>query len=532
LRLLFFFGGLTLHILAWDVGLRALGLGALARRSALSRYRRWARRFCRLATRMGGIWIKVGQFLSARVDVLPQAVTEELAGLQDEVAPIPFSALEPVLDQELGKGWREHFQAWGEEPLASASLGQVHRGRLACGDPVVVKIQRPGIERVIHTDLAALEVVISWLKRFRPVASRADLDALRDEFSRTVWRELDYLAEGANAERFAAMFAHNPGVRVPQVYWQQTTRRVLILEDVFFIKITEYQAIEDAGVDRKEVARRLLHTYLYQIFEEGFFHADPHPGNLFVEPLEDGTWRLVFVDFGMTGELSDALRAGLREVLIGIATRDADRLVCAYQALGVLLPGADLERIRQAEKALLDRFWGRSMRDLTRIHWGEMHEFAKQFRDLLFELPFQVPADLIFLGRCVAILSGMCTGLDPDFNVFEHIVPYARKWLLEDEGDWLDFALDWLESQIRFWGRLPARLEGLLTAVERGELEVRAPALERRLERLERRPRRLGGLLAVALLLGGSALYACGEALLGAALMGAGAMGLIWALFS
>ena len=534
LRLLLFFGALTLHIILWDVLLRHAGLRALARRSAGRRYRRWARRFRHLASRLGGIWIKVGQFLSARVDILPPAITAELAGLQDEVAPVAFESLEPLLTSELGDQWRRHFAHLEAQPLASASLGQVHRGCLRSGQAVVVKIQRPGIERLIHTDLAALEVVIGWLKRFRPVASRADLDALRQEFSRTVWAELDYLAEARNARRFAAMFADDPGVRIPRVYQMQTTRRVLTLEDVFFIKITDYQAIEAAGVDRRQVARRLLHTYLYQIFEQGFFHADPHPGNLFVEPLEGGRWRLVFVDFGMTGELGPALQEGLREVLVALATRDVDRMVRAYQRLGVLLPGANLERIRQAEAALFERYWGLSMRDLSRVDLREMHAFARQFRDLLFELPFQIPSNLIFLGRCVAILSGMCTGLDPDFNVFEHIVPYARRWLLEGEEVWLEAALNWVKGRLDFWVRLPARVDGVLATLERGELRVQAPGLERQVARLRHRGRwrALGGLLCLGLMIAGGALYVGGGQILGAALMGAGVSGVVWAFLS
>jgi hypothetical protein len=231
------------------------------------------------------------------------------------------------------------------------------------------------------------------------------------------------------------MFADDPGVRIPAVYAGHTTRRVLTLEDVYFIKITDYAAVEAAGVSRAEAADRLFSTYLRQIFLEGFFHADPHPGNLFIEPL-DGRWRLVFVDFGMVGRLSAGAKQGLRDLAIAVGARDLDRLMRAYQELDILLPGADLARIRQAEAAVFDRFWGKSMRELAHTHPQEMRRFAREFRDLMNEMPFQAPRDLIFLGRCVAILSGMCSGLNPEFNLFGGLAPFAdssgpggRRWL-------------------------------------------------------------------------------------------------------
>ena len=326
-RVLVFFGRIFLTAFVWEIVLRRLGLARWSRRTAAARYRTWARRYRGLAGRLGGVWIKVGQFLSARVDVLPESVTAELAGLQDEVAPEPADRLIPVIEAELGRSLSEAFREFERPPLASASLGQVHRARLRDGTPVVVKVQRPGIEDILAVDLAALRTVIGWLKRFRAIARRADLDALYGEFSRTLWDEIDYIKEADNARRFADMFAEQADVRVPRVHDGHSTRRVLTLEDVYFIKVTDYAAIEAAGVAREEVAARLFRTYMHQIFEVGFFHADPHPGNLFVEALDGGRWRLVFVDFGMVGRLTPEARAGLRDMAIGLGTRDLDRLM-------------------------------------------------------------------------------------------------------------------------------------------------------------------------------------------------------------
>jgi predicted unusual protein kinase regulating ubiquinone biosynthesis (AarF/ABC1/UbiB family) len=489
IRVLNFFAGVTLGFIWWHIILRKLGLRNLARRGLQIRLQRWASRFRRLAIRLGGIWIKVGQFLSSRVDVLPEAITKELSGLQDEVPAEPFETMYAVVEEEFGDQMGEKFQWFDEAPLASASLGQVHYARLPDGKKVVVKIQRPRIHEVIQIDLSALSVVIGWLKYFKPVARRVDLDALFAEFSRTLWEEVDYLAEAENAHRFKEMFADDKSIRIPDVFPEQTTRRVLTLEDVYHIKITDYEVIREAGIDLSEVAKRLFRTYLHQIFEVGFFHADPHPGNLFVEPLQDGRWNLIFVDFGMVGQLRPGVKKGMRDLAIAIATKDTQRMVDSYQALGMLLPEANLDRVREAEAAVFDRFWGKSMRELTRLEIREMHDFAREYRDLLYELPFQVPSDLIFLGRCVAILSGMCTGLDPEFNLFKELMPFAEKMLTEEEEDTFDVILEWLEEQARLLASLPKRIDRILETMERGELVITTkptPDLDQRLDKLTR----------------------------------------------
>jgi predicted unusual protein kinase regulating ubiquinone biosynthesis (AarF/ABC1/UbiB family) len=509
-RVMAFFIPMALGFLGWDILLRVLGLGSLARRMAAGRYQRLARRYRRLATRLGGVWIKAGQFLSARVDVLPESITAELAGLQDEVAPKPASAMRRVIEREFGRPVEACYTGFEDAPLASASLGQVHRARFE-GQAVVVKIQRPDIRQLLEVDLAALRIVVGWLKRYRPVASRTDLDALVAEFSRTLWAEVDYLAEAEHARRFAAMFAGDAGVCVPRVYDDRTTRSVLTLEDVYATKITDYAAIEAAGIARAEVAHRLFRTYMHQIFEQGFFHADPHPGNLFVEPDGAAGWRLVFVDFGMVGQVSDEMRQGLRDLAIGLSVRDPDRLVGAYERLGILLPGTDTRRLRQAERAMFDRLWGKSMQELTHLDRREIRRMAHEFRDLVFELPFQLPSDLLFLGRCVAILSGICTGLHPEFNLFEGLAPFARGWLDDTGGDWVKAALCWITEEGRRVVGLPARLETALDQLERGELTVRAqaaPELEAQLERVRRELQRVAAAVAFAgLLVTGGILY-------------------------
>ena len=530
-----FFATVVISALFWDVILRRIGLRRLSRRTAERRYRNAAIRFRALATRLGGVWIKVGQFLSARLDILPETITSELAGLQDEVDPEPFEAMRDVVEGEFGVPIEDRFASFDPQPLASASLGQVHRATLPSGESVVVKIQRPDIHDLIRVDLAALTRVIGWLKRYPPITRRANLDALMTEFSRTLWEEVDYLAEADNARRFGEMFRDDPAVRIPEVHGDYTTVRVLTLEDVYYTKITDYAAVEALGVDLAEVAERLFRTYLWQIFVVGFFHADPHPGNLFVEHLEPDGWRLVFVDFGMVGQITPEMKQGMRDLAIAIGTRDMDRLMQSYQRLGFILPGADIERIRQAEAALVDRMWGKSMRELVRTHPQEMRQFAKEFRDVMYEMPFQVPEDMIFLGRCVAILSGMCTGLNPEFNLFEGLKPFAEQLLSEEGGDWLNEIFNILIDQARALSTLPTRVDSTLAKIERGEVVVTmkvAPDLERQLKTLTRSiDRVVGAIIFAALALIGSVLYISGERSVGGVALGVALILIVWVMW-
>ena len=511
-RITFFFSRVILGLIFWDLILAKIGFRSLARRTRPNRLFQVAHRFRILATEMGGVMIKVGQVLSARVDVLPEVITSELANLQDEVAPERFEDIRLVAEADLGISLEAAFLDFQPEPLAAASLGQVHEATLHFPvngfDQVVVKVQRPNIENIIATDIAALRTVGRWIRRYRPISRRADIPALLKEFAAVTYEEIDYLAEGKNAETFNAFFKERPGVQVPKVVWTHTTRQVLTLENVWAIKITDYEAITTAGVNRREVAQRLFESYLQQIFEDGFFHADPHPGNLFVHPnpglgpdsppQPEGNsstggrdWTLTFVDFGMVGRVPANIRAGLREMAIGIGTQDTGRMVKSYQMLGVLLPHADLDLIQELEAKAFERFWGKSMAELQQISLEEMHEFGKEFREIVYDMPFQVPENLIFLVRCVAILSGMCTGLNPEFNVWEGLTPFAQKIIREEAVQGWDFWRGEIGDLSRSLFNIPRRLDSALGKIESGKMAVDTPTLNLQTARLERTGRRL-----------------------------------------
>jgi predicted unusual protein kinase regulating ubiquinone biosynthesis (AarF/ABC1/UbiB family) len=504
----------------WEIILPRIGLRGLTRRTRSQRYIQIAARFRAMAIRMGGVMIKVGQFLSARADVLPIEITEELSGLQDEVPAEDFEAIRNLAQAELGAALEERFERFEPQPLAAASLGQVHRARLRADaaegegfQDIVVKIQRPFIDQLIDVDFSALRRVAGWLMRYEPIRKRVDVGALISELETTVHREIDYLAEGKNAEMFSKNFAGRKRIHVPRVVWSQTTKRVLTLENVYAIKITDYDAIIAAGIDRGAVAKVLFKTYLKQIFEDSFFHADPHPGNLFVTPRTSTeetkvSWQLTFVDFGMVGTVPENLRDGLLEVLIGVGTRNPSRVIDAYQTLGVLLPSADVNLLKQAEAQLFDRFWGMSMSELRNVSHQEMRQFGMQFREVMYEMPFQLPHNLLLLGRTVAILSGMCTGLDPNFNVWGQLAPYAQKLVMEEGGSNWEMWLDEIGEFVKQWISLPGQTGRVLTRLERGELNVNVPQVNRQIYYLEGAVNRLvGSIVFAAFLFGGVLLY-------------------------
>ncbi|MGD0706959.1 MAG: AarF/ABC1/UbiB kinase family protein [Anaerolineaceae bacterium] len=540
--ILWFFGWTILGVIGWDLILPRLGLRRLSRSTRTRRMKTVAQHFRKLAVQMGGVMIKVGQFLSSRLDVLPREITDELSGLQDEVAPEPFEPIRALIESEFGAPLEQKFSDFDRIPLASASIGQVYCAHLcatqADGTPcpsVVVKVQRPHIEEIVEVDLTALRIVGSWLQKYPPISKHVNVPKLLEEFSRSLYEEIDYIHEGKNAETFAENFKDDLNVRVPKVIWSHTTQRVLTLEDVGGIKITDYAAIEAAGIDRAEVATRLLNTYLKQVFEDGFFHADPHPGNLFVQAPDvgaaPGDWKLTFVDFGMTGTLPEQTFKGLREVLISVGTQDAHRLVQAYEMLDVLLPGADVELLERASQRVFERLWGKSTTQMMSMHPEDAREFVDEFGDLLYEMPFQIPEHLILLGRCVSILSGMCSGLNPDFNVWESLAPYAGSLMEAEGGGKWETLLDEVGKMLQKLLALPAKTDSLLSRMEQGRLEVRTPTLTHEVERLNRSQRKTAGAVVfTAFLLGGVQLYVAGDVIPAAGFGAVAALTLLWVL--
>lgn len=521
------------EVVWWDVVLNVPGLRRF-RRPPLIRYQAVARRYRTLAAEMGGVLIKLGQFLSTRVDILPPEITGELAGLQDEVPPERFEDIARQIEEDFGRPLGAVFAWVSPVPIGAASLAQVHPARLPTGEEVVVKVLRPGIDVLVETDLAAVRLAARLLRFSKTIRRRIDLGRVGAEITSTTLAELDLLAEGRSAERFAANFAGDSRVYLPKVFWDWSARRTLTLENVGWIKIGDLAALDRAGISRPELARTLYRIYLLQIFEHSFVHADPHPGNLFVRPLPVGEelpfppgapvppppagaerpFQVVFVDFGMVALIPERLRGALREYAIALGTRDAERMVRSYVAAGVLLPGADLRRLEEVHEELFQRFWGVAIGDLRETAFSEAEYFFRQYRDVLYELPFQVQVDLLFASRAVGLLAGLSTQLDPGFDPWAETLPFAQRLASQElRRDWRELLQEGL-VQLQTLLALPRRVDAVLARAERGTLTIQstlAPDSRKTIQRLERSIHRLSwtvvaaGLLIAGVLVRGSA---------------------------
>jgi predicted unusual protein kinase regulating ubiquinone biosynthesis (AarF/ABC1/UbiB family) len=527
----------------FELVLPRIGLVKIAQWTRTARLRRIAREFHVLALDLGGLMIKVGQFLSSRLDVLPPEITRELESLQDEVPPVAFAGIRTLAEAELGVALGTAFASVDEVPIAAASLGQAHRARLGVSDAgdtgleaVVVKVQRPGIDAIVDIDLAALRTVGGWLSRVPLVSRRVDMPALVEEFALTSLEEIDYLNEAANSERFAADFAGDDRVGVPAVVWERSTRRVLTLEDVTAIKITDLDGLRAAGIDPADVAPVFAAVMFDQVFSTGFFHGDPHPGNVFVTPVPGAAggrpWRLTFIDFGMMGEVPPVTRSSLRTALIAAASRDGRGLVKAIRDVGVLLPSADTLELERAVSALFARFGGMGFAELRQVDEREFREFAAQFGDLVRSLPFQLPRDFLLIIRAASLISGVCSALDPDFNLWDSVEPYAARLLRDERGniaqDVARQALDAATVAVR----LPGRLDSVIGRLEDGTLSVASLRLERQITGIDRLVRRLlSAVLFGVLLIGGAILRTGGDGL-GTVLLVASVLPLLHALFA
>jgi predicted unusual protein kinase regulating ubiquinone biosynthesis (AarF/ABC1/UbiB family) len=454
--------------------------------------------------------------------VLPETITSELESLQDEVEPEPFASIRAQIEADMGLPLEVAYASFEQVPVAAASLGQVYRATLketlsseVGYESVVVKVLRPGIEDVVAIDLKALRKVGQWLSRIKLVNRRADAPALVEEFAQVSLNEIDYFFEASNLERFKTNFAEDSRVSAPEVVWERTNRRVLTLSDVSAIKINDVEALLAARISPSAVAGELARVTFEQIFSHGFFHADPHPGNIFVTAGEtEGDFKLTFIDFGMMGEITDERRRGLQSFIFALVARDARGCVSAMQRLGVLLPIVDTVELERAIAAIFERFGGISVTEIAQTDPDEFKKLALQFSELLRTLPFQLPEDFLLLFRSISLLSGVTSALNRDFNIWDAVDPFARSLLNGGTNGSLKAVGREVLSFANTVAQLPKRLDTVLTRIDQGLVSVRSPEIEKGLRRIDSSVRRVtSGLLFVALFGGGIALRLAGDEL-------------------
>jgi len=413
---------------------------------------------------MKGVMIKVGQFLSSRKDFLPDEYIEELSELQDQVPPHDFGEIRQRIIAELGSSPEDLFAEFDREPIAAASLGQVHRAVLKDGREAAVKVQYPGIEKIIETDIKMFEVLINLM---RGKMGWINLRVLHEEFSRIVRGELDYVQEGKNAEKFRLNFSADKRVVIPQVYWEYSRGKVLTLEFVGGIKISECAAIKASGMDCRTLVNLLAETYAKMIFVHGFFHCDPHPGNIFVG--EGPT--IVFVDFGMVQAITDSTRRNLRRYATAIVENDTTGIIEALEKMGVLIEGADYKAIADVTQDLIDKYRFSTPDELKSLTVDDIGEEINNIRSVINN--FQVPNYFILLGRTIGMLNGMAYRLNPEVNIIEIGKPYIREFFKGTQEDSINQVIGTLKRRLLELVDLPSQAYAFLKKANRGELSIK-----------------------------------------------------------
>ena len=375
--------------------------------------------------KLGPTFIKIGQALGTRADLLPLPYVKELQTLQDQVPAFPTAEAFARIESELGRPLHEAYPEIDNEPIASASLGQVYRARLATGEEVAVKVQRPDLAETITFDIAILYRLIKLTNRFIPSANEnADWEGMLREFHHTIFDEMDYVKEGRNADRFRYNFRTWRAVRVPKIFWSHTKTKVLTLEFVRGTKVVDLEGLRARRISPVKVNRLLIRTYLKQLLEDGFFHADPHPGNLLVMD----TGHLVFFDFGMVGRISPQLQYQMIDAFFHVVGRDVQGLGQDIINLNFLKPGVDPETVRPVVEGLFKHYLS--------LKLGEVNfkELTYDLAEVIYDYPFRLPANFTYIMRALMTLEGIGIVTDPGFSFFETAKPYAREFMLRREG--------------------------------------------------------------------------------------------------
>lgn len=408
--------------------------------------RRRAVQLRELLTRLGPAYIKIGQALSTRPDLVPPVYLEEFTQLQDKLPPFPNELAYQFIEEEIGMRPEEIYTDLTPDPIAAASLGQVYRGRLkSTGEEVAVKVQRPDLRERITIDLYILRRLAAWgQKAIKQV--RSDLVGILDELGERIFEEMDYVNEGENAERFFELYGHLKDVYVPKIYWEYTNRRVLTMEWINGLKLTQVNEIAALGIDARYLVEVGVQCSLRQLLEHGFFHADPHPGNLLA--TYDG--KLAYLDFGMMSEIKPPQRYGLIEAIVHVVNRDFDALAHDYVKLDFLTPDVDLTPIIPAFSRVFADAQGASVADLN------IKTITDDLSELMYEYPFRVPPYYALIIRSLVTLEGVAIYIDPNFKVLSEAYPYVSKRLLTDPSPELRASLkDLLFKDGRFrWNRL------------------------------------------------------------------------------
>ncbi|MGB8646984.1 MAG: AarF/ABC1/UbiB kinase family protein [Anaerolineae bacterium] len=456
-------------------------------------------RLRRALEELGPTFIKLGQILSTRPDLAPPDYIAELTKLQDSAPPFPSEEARALIESELGRPVMELFTSFDDTPVAAASLGQVHRAVLLNGERVVVKVQRPDIQERIKTDLEILLDLARLAQDRTPLGQYYDLASIAEEFGDTLRAELDYQREGRNADRFRHNFAGDPAIYVPRVYWSQTTRRVLVLEELQGYKINDLAALDAGGIDRHRLAIESARLIVKQVFVDHFFHADPHPGNFYVLPpiAPDQPPRIGVMDFGQVGWIDDKTRERLLRMMVSVVRQDTEGIVDEFIRMGVVEWGdVDRPRLERDLRGFLNRYRGQPLQE-----WSARQVMSDSI-PIAFRHHLRFPSELWLLGKTLAMSEGLGRQLAPDFDLFAVAEPYARQLYLESVSP-REMSQRAVESMSE-WGEelflLPQQMRRMIERMERGafQVSVRDEGRSVQMDRWDRIANRLTASLLIA----------------------------------
>jgi len=455
---------------------------------------------------LGPTFIKFGQILSTRPDVVPHEFIIEFLKLQDSVSPLPFSEVRKVVEAEFGRPVEDVFSSIDEAPAAAASIAQVHRAVTRDGSEVVVKVQRPGIEEVINTDIAILKYMARLALKYIPESRLYDPVGMVEEFSRVIRREMDFSLEASYMEKFRENFSGDPRVKVPKVYWDLTGRGVLTMERVRGIKVDQVKRLKEEGIDTEAVAHLIADIFFKQVFEFGLFHGDLHSGNIFV--LSEDS--IALVDFGIVGRIGPDMKQDLADILIGIATQDIDATVRVYQRMGILPEAIDRTSFEMEYHDIILRYFGRP---LKHVRIGEL---LLDYIRLAARYEIMLPRELLLFDKCIIELEGLARVLYPDVNILDESEPYARRLFVEriSPKSIAESALSTASDYKDLIAEFPSQADRLMRKVldDRLRIEFLHKGLEDFMGEMDRSSNRLTFGVIIAALIIGSSLVTAAEA--------------------
>ncbi|MFC5601743.1 ABC1 kinase family protein [Sporosarcina koreensis] len=433
---------------------------------------------------LGPTFIKLGQIASSRRDLVPEEIAMELEKLQDHVTSVPFSRIREIVVDELEAPLENIFTSFDENPLATASIGQVHIAHLPSGEKVAVKVQRPDIRPNVETDLAILSDLARFLEDNTDWAKTYHLHEMIIEFSRSLQDELDYRVEGRNSERIAKQFEENPSIHIPSVHWDLSTDKVLTMDLVHGVKVNDLEKLDAGGYDRKLIARRIVDSMFHQILDEGFFHGDPHPGNIYILPENV----VSYLDFGMVGRLDNDLKYHFASLLLDLREGNTEDMIDTFSAMGILSDDTDMQAFTRDVDDLQTRYYDVS---LSEVSLGAI--FVELFQ-VAYRHHIIIPSEISILGKAILTLEGLIAKLDPELSIMKAIEPFGRK-LMRDryhpkhliENSWKDFV-----ENIEILTNLPKDLKAIATTIRKGKLQLdinvqQVQVFLRRLDRISNR---------------------------------------------